>query len=344
MRIGLVLGYWGTVSDTGLALALEAEALGFDSVWVAEAYGTDAFTPLAWLGAQTERIRLGTALAQMPARTPATTAMTAATLDMLTGGRALLGLGTSGPQVVEGWHGVPFGRPLSRTREYVSIVRQAIRRDGPLEFHGEWYDVPYRGPGATGLGKALKLIDHPVRSDIPLYLGAMGPRNVELAAELADGWIPHLLSPIHFSEVYGESLARGFEKNAAHRGGQGFDIAAHVYVRTGQSLEECRSRLRTTLALIVGGYGALTKNFYADAVSRYGYESVARTVQELYLSGNRDAAARAVPDALVDELALVGPKTHIAKQFETWAASGVTTLLCWTDQAEALRLLADLAQ
>ena len=344
MRLGLVLGYWATVSATGVALATKAEELGFDSVWVAEAYGTDAFTPLAWIGAHTERIHLGTALAQMPARTPAMTAMTISTLDLLTGGRTILGLGVSGPQVVEGWHGVPFGKPLSKTREYVSIVRQVLRREGPLEFHGTWYDIPFRGPDSTGLGKALKLINHPVRSEVPIYLGAMGPRNVELAAEIGDGWIPHLLSPHHFREIYGDRLATGLRGNSAHSGGKGFDVAAQIYVRVGDDVDACRETLKGTLALIIGGYGASRRNFYADAVSRYGYEVAVRQVQDLYLTGRKTEAAAAVPDELVDELALVGPKEHVAKQFQVWADSGVTSLLCWTDQFEAIEMLAEIGR
>jgi F420-dependent oxidoreductase-like protein len=342
MQFGLVLGYWGTAPDKGLALTLEAERLGFDCVWVAEAYGTDAFTPLAWLAAQTKQIRLGTAVIQIPARTPAMAAMTATTLDMLSQGRLLLGVGVSGPQVVEGWHGVPYGKPLGRTREFVTIFREMVARKGPVRFEGQYYHLPYNGPDATGLGRALKLIHHPVRSHIPIYLGAMGPKNVALAAEIADGWFPHLLSPFHYQAFFREHLETGFARAGGDKA-KHFDMIAQVYVTVGDDLAACRLAEKHRLALILGGYGAREKNLYVEQVSRYGYGAAARQIQELYLSGRKEEAALAIPDELVDELTLVGPRAHVARQLEAWRKAGVTRIAAWTDQIEALRMLADLA-
>jgi F420-dependent oxidoreductase-like protein len=343
MQFGLVLGYWGTAPEKGLALTLEAEQLGFHSVWVAEAYGTDAFTPLAWLAAQTKSILLGTAVVQIPARTPAMTAMTATTLDMLSDGRVLLGVGVSGPQVVEGWHGVPYGKPLTRTREFVTIFREMVARKGPVEFKGKDYRLPYDGPDASGLGRALKLIHHPIRSSIPIYLGAMGPKNVALAAEIADGWFPHLLSPIHYQKLFREHLETGFARAGSGKSLANFDIIAQVYVTVGDDLDACRMAEKKRLGLILGGYGARTKNLYIEAVSRYGYGTACQQIQELYLSGRKEEAVLAIPDELVDELTLVGPRAHVAKQLEAWKRSGITRIAAWTDQPEALRMLADLS-
>ncbi len=336
MRLGLNLGYWGSGPSDGIALVREAERLGFDSVWTAEAYGSDAVTPLTWVGALTTKIKLGTAILQMPARTPAMTAMTAATLDLLSGGRVLLGLGLSGPQVVEGWHGQPYGKPLTRTREYVEIVRRILARETPLDFHGEEYQIPIAD--GTGLGKPLKLIIHPLRAHIPIYLAAIGPKNIELAGEIADGWLPVFLSPSRESAYLGP-LDAGLAKRQSS---EVFDIAPTVTVVLGDDVRACRDFVKPMLALYIGGMGARGKNFYNDLACRYGYEADAARIQDLYLAGQKREAAAAVPDALVDEVALCGPKERIAELLEPWKRSHVTTLICATVQPEALRVLAEL--
>lgn len=335
MRLGYVLGFAppGTNPTALVELAREAERLGYDSAWVAEAWGTDAVSVLGWLAASTSTLRVGAGVLQIPARTPALTAMTAATLDLISGGRFLLGLGVSGPQVVEGWHGQPFGKPLVRTREYVEIVRAALRRE-PLRYDGEHYRIPYEGPGATGLGKPLKLMLRPLRTEIPVYLAAVGPRNVALAVEIADGWLPLWLSPERLRDVFGDALA------AAR---PGFDVAAFaVPVVLDDDLQAARDAVKPKLALYLGGMGARSRNFYADLVARYGYEADARRIQNLYLDGKRLEAIAAVPDALVDEVALVGPRERIAARLEAWRESGVTTLLVETPDLAALRTLAEL--
>lgn len=338
MRLGLNLGYSGPTFSLNLPLVLEAERLGFHSVWCAEAYGSDAVTPAAWIAARTEQIRVGTAIMQMPARTPAMAAMTATTLDQLSGGRFLLGLGVSGPQVVEGWHGVPFGKPLVRTREYVTIVRAIWAREKPLEFKGEYYQIPYSGPNATGLGKPLKSILHS-RPDIPIYLAAIGPSNVALAAEIADGWLPVYFSPDRMG-VYREALENGF----ARRGGRpaSFDIAPMVAVVVGDDAAACRNLVKPRLALYIGGMGARGKNFYNDLACRYGYEGEAKRIQEFYLAGRKEEATAAVPDRLVDEVALCGPRERIRERLEAWKAARVTTLSCATSQLKAVRTMAEL--
>jgi len=336
MRLGLQLGYWGSGPADGLSMAREAEALGFDSVWTAEAYGSDAVTPLTWVGALTSTIKLGTGIVQMPARTPAMTAMTAATLDLLSGGRVLLGLGLSGPQVVEGWHGQPYGKPLARTREYVEIVRRILAREAPLDFHGEEYQIPIEG--GTGLGKPLKLIVHPLRTAIPIYLAAIGPRNIELTGEIADGWLPVFFSPQRESAYLG-ALDAGLAKRASKLP---FDIAPTVHVVLGDDIAACRAFVKPVLALYIGGMGARGKNFYNDLACRYGYEAAAGEIQDLYLAGKKNEAIAAVPDALVDEVALCGPRERIAELLEPWKRSRVTTLICGTLQPEALRVMAEL--
>jgi F420-dependent oxidoreductase-like protein len=335
VRLGLSLGYAppGTNPTQLVALAEEAERLGFDSAWAAEAWGTDAVTVLAWLGARTTTLKLGAAIMQIPARTPAMTAMTAMTLDLMSGGRFLLGLGVSGPQVVEGWHGQQWGRPLAKTREYVEIVRSALRGE-TVEHHGRYYDIPYSGPGATGLGKPLRLLGRPLRAEVPIHLAALGPKNVELAAEIADGWLPLFLSPERFDEVFRPHLADARD---------GFEIAAGVQIVVGDDLEACRDPVKKHLALYVGGMGARGDNFYNALVCRYGYDREAAEVQELFLGGRQRDAAAAVPDALVDEVALVGPPGRIAERLDAWRECGVTTLLCQTRDVETLRLMAELA-
>ena len=339
MKLGLSLGYWGSAPADNVALAQEAESLGYDSVWTAEAYGSDCITPLTWLAAKTERIKVGTAIMQMPARTPAMTAMTAATLDLLTGGRVLLGLGVSGPQVIEGWHGVPYGKPLVRTREYVEIVRAILKREQPLEHHGEHYDIPTRS--GSGLGKPLKLIIHPLRSNIPIYLAAIGPKNVALAAEIADGWLPIFFSPERM-KIYREALDEGFARAGGGKDLSHFDIAPTTSVVLGDDANACRNTIKPHLALYIGGMGAREKNFYYNLACRYGYEEAASKIQDLFLQGKKAEAAAAVPDALVDEVALCGPKERIAERLTAWRASGIKTLICGTTNVEALRVMAEL--
>jgi F420-dependent oxidoreductase-like protein len=349
MRLGLSLGYWASSKQDHVPTAREAERLGYDSLWMAEAYGGDVITGLTWLAAKTERIKVGSAIMQIPARTPAMTAMTAVGLDMITGGRFLLGLGVSGPQVAEGWHGVPYGKPLGRTREYVEIVRTILAREKPLEHHGEHYDIPYTGPGATGLGKPLKLIVHPERPSVPIYLAAIGPKNVELAGEIADGLLPIFYSPSRFLDVYGPALEAGFARHTATTGSakgfqsaESFDLAASCTVVLGDDVQRCRDAVKPALALYVGGMGAKGRNFYNDLACRYGFEAAAATIQDLYLGGHKAEAVAAVPDELVDQVALCGPAERIADRLEEWKASPVGTLVVSPNGPDALRLMAEL--
>lgn len=340
MRLGLMIGYSGAKFDLPLATIQEADRLGYYAVWTAEAYGSDSVTPLAWIGARTETIHLGTAIMQMPARTPAMTAMTAMTLDQLSGGRMLLGLGLSGPQVVEGWHGQPYGKPLVKTREYVSIVRTILARQEALVHTGEHYQIPYQGADATGLGKPLKSILHG-RTDLPIYLAAIGPKNVELAAEIADGWLPIFFAPQHYSAVFQASVEAGFAK-VNGKSLAGFDIAPSVPVALGPDVAACRHAIKPHLALYIGGMGAKGKNFYYDLVARYGYDGAAETIQTLFLQGKKLEAAMAVPDALVDEVALCGPKARIAERLSIWRNSPITTLNLMTTDLTTVRILAEL--
>ncbi|MEK7363976.1 MAG: LLM class F420-dependent oxidoreductase [candidate division NC10 bacterium] len=340
MRLGLNLGYSGSTFTLDLPLILEAERLGFHSVWAAEAYGSDAVTPLAFVAARTERIHLGSAIMQMPARTPAMTAMTATTLDQLSGGRFLLGIGASGPQVIEGWHGVAYGKPLGRAREYVAVVRAIWQREKPLEHTGEHYQIPYAGPDATGLGKPLKSILHG-RADIPIYLAAIGPKNVALAAEIADGWLPVFFSPERMRS-YRPSLDAGLAQSGGKKSPATFDIAPTVRIALGDDVAACRTLMKPQLALYIGGMGARGKNFYNDLARRYGYEAAAEKIQDLYLSGKKAEAVAAVPDALVDEVALCGPRERIRDRLSAYKEAGVTTLICGTSQPEAVRLMAEL--
>ncbi|HBH01865.1 MAG: LLM class F420-dependent oxidoreductase [Candidatus Rokubacteria bacterium RBG_16_73_20] len=337
MRLALTLNYSGARMSIDMDKVLELERLGYDSVWSAESYGSDAVTPVAWIAARTTRIHVGTGIMQMGGRTPAATAMTAMTLDALSGGRFRLGLGVSGPQVVEGWHGQPFGRPLQRTREYVEIVRRILRREKPLEFRGEYYQVPYTGPDATGLGKPLKSILHG-RGDIPIYLAAVGPKNIALAAEIADGWIPTFFSAARMA-MFREWLDAGFRA----RGGAPaqFDLMPMVAVVVGDDVAACRAPVKAKLALYVGGMGARGRNFYHDIACRYGYVEAARTIQDLYLAGRKAEAEASVPDALVDEVALCGPRERIRELLSVWRGSGVTTLMVAGDRV-AVRTMAEL--
>jgi F420-dependent oxidoreductase-like protein len=334
VKLGLNLGYAppGTNPAELVPSAQEAERLGYDSVWAAEAWGTDAVTVLSWLAAQTTTIKVGSAIMQIPGRTPANAAMTAATLDLMSGGRFILGLGTSGPQVVEGWHGQPWGKPLGKTREYVEIVRAALRRE-VVAHEGEHYRIPYDGPGATGLGKPLKMMLRPLRADIPIYLAAIGPKNVALAAEIADGWLPIFVDPERFDDAFRPSLTAAPE---------GFEIAATVNVLVGDDVQSLRDFLKPYLALYVGGMGAKGKNFYNSLMRRYGWEAEAERIQELYLGGHQRDAIAAVPDELVDAVALVGPKERIRDRLEAWQETPVTTLVVGSPQPEALQVLAEL--
>jgi F420-dependent oxidoreductase-like protein len=340
MRLGLNLGYSGSGVGIDMNLVREAERLGFHSVWSAEAYGSDAVSPAAWVAAQTSRIHVGTAIMQIAARTPTLTATTALTIDQLSGRRFLLGLGVSGPQVVEGWHGVAFGRPLARTREYVEVVRAVWRREKPVEFKGAYYQIPYRGPDATGLGKPLKSILHG-RADIPVYLAAIGPKNVELAAEIGDGLLPIFFSPERMG-VFRPHLEAGLARAGGGKARQGFDLAPTAVVVVGPDAARCRDAVKPRLALYVGGMGARGKNFYNELVRRYGYEEAADRIQDLYLAGRKDEAAAAVPDALVDEVALCGPRERIREHVSKWRAAGVDTLICATGDVEAVRTMAEL--
>ncbi len=339
-RLGLYIGYSGATIELPMGMIQEADRLGFYAVWTAESYGSDAVTPLAWIGAQTQQIHLGTAIMQMPARTPANTAMTAMTLDQLSGGRFLLGLGLSGPQVVEGWHGQPYGKPLGKTREYVSIVRAILKREKPLVHSGEHYQIPYQGADATGLGKPVKSILHG-RADLPIYLAAIGPKNVELAAEIADGWLPIFFSPRHYDAVYREHIEAGLAQGGDKTYEQ-FDVAPSVPVVVGEDVASCRNMVKPMLALYIGGMGARGKNFYNDLAGRYGYKEAARTVQDLYLAGDKGEAMNAIPDALVDDVALCGPKERIAERLELWRACPITTMNIITFTLEGLRVMAEL--
>jgi F420-dependent oxidoreductase-like protein len=322
MRLSLQLGYDDPLG--GIELAQEAERLGFHSVWTSEAYGSDAVTPMAWVAATTARINVGSAIMQMPARSPAATASTVATLDNLSGGRVLLGLGTSGPQVAEGWHGQAWGKPLTRTREYLEIVRTILRREVPLEHHGEHYDIPFSGPGATGLGKPLKIIVHPRRAEVPIYLASIGPKNVALTAEIADGWLPIFFSPERAPAVHGPALEKGF----ALRGGrpEGWDLAPLVPVVMADDVDACRDFLRPMISLYIGGMGARGQNFYTRLAQRYGYEAEAAEIQDLYLSGKKKEAEAAVPDELLELTSLVGPEGYIKERLAAFREAGVTVL------------------
>jgi F420-dependent oxidoreductase-like protein len=330
MKLGLMLGYWGAHPEDHLELVLEAERLGFDSVWTAEAYGSDAISPLCWLGARTSRITLGTGLCQLSARTPASMAMTAATIDHLSGGRFVLGLGVSGPQVVEGWYGQPFPKPLARTREYVGVLRDIWARNAPVTNDGPHYPLPY--PGGTGLGKPLKITVHPRRPDIPVYLGAEGPRNVALAAEIADGWLPIFYSPEHSPAIYAEALA-GAPAD--------FDVACPVTVVLHDDVQQALAVVKWSLAFYIGGMGAKDVNFHLNVVSRMGFEDEAATVQKLFIQGRRDDAMTAVPDEMADAIALVGPAGRITERLQRWIDSPVTHLLAGTRDPKALAVLAE---
>lgn len=333
LKIGLQLGYWGAGPNPKMVeMAQEAEKLGYDAVFTAEAWGSDVFTPLAWIGAHTESIRLGTGIAQLSARAPTATAMAAMTLDHLSGGRVILGLGVSGPQVVEGWYGRPFGKPLARTREYVNIIRQVLARKEPVSNDGEHYPLPYTGEGAWGLGKPLKSIVHPLREDLPIFLGAEGPKNVTMTAEIADGWLPLYYSPYR-QEVYADQL-----KGAK----PGFEIMQGIPVIINDDIEEALIPIKHSLALYIGGMGAKDRNFHNELVKRMGFEEETETIQDLFLNGKKDEAARAVPTQLADEISLVGSVDRIKDRLNAWRDTPVTSLLVGTQSKDELRTFAEL--
>ena len=339
LKLGLQLGYWGSgPPPNAIELVVEAERLRFDSIWTAEAYGSDALTPLSWWGSQTSNVRLGTALCQLSARTPTAMGMAALTLDHLSGGRFVLGLGVSGPQVVEGWYGQPFPKPLARTREYVDIVRQVLAREAPVTSPGPHYPLPY--PGGTGLGKPLKPITHPLRNEIPIILGAEGPKNVALAAEIGDGWLPIFFSP-NAVKAFEPSLAEGFARPTARNTADNFEVIAFAPTIIDDDLERAADAYRPGLALYIGGMGAKEMNFHFDVFARMGYEAEAHKVQDLYLDGHKDEAAAAVPTALIEDVALVGPKEKIRDDLEAWKESIATTLLV-AGSIDTLRTMAEL--
>jgi F420-dependent oxidoreductase-like protein len=332
VKLGLNTGYWAGGPPPGVTEAIaEAERLGFDSVWTAEAYGSDCLTPLAWWGASTERIKLGTAIVQMSARQPAATAMAAMTMDHLSGGRFVLGLGVSGPQVVEGWYGMPFAKPLARTREYIGILRDIWARQWPVTNDGEHYALPL--PDGTGLGKPLKSSIHPLREEIPIYLGAEGPKNIALAAELCDGWLAMLFSP--GESYFTDALAEGFARPGARRSAEDFEVVATVPFIVSDDVAGAADALRPFYALYFGGMGAKGRNFHANVAIRMGYEEMVEKVQDLYLEGKKDEAAAAIPQELIERLSLIGPPDKLRHDLEPWRESIVTTLLVAGDAATA---------
>jgi F420-dependent oxidoreductase-like protein len=341
MRLGLMVGYSGAQVSIDMARIREVESLGYHSLWTAEAWGSDAVSPLAWIAAQTRTIRLGTAIMQLPGRSPANTAMTAMTLDALSGERFILGLGTSGPQVVEGWHGVPWGKPLTWLREYIQIIRKILARDAPLEFEGERYQIPYKGPGSAGLGKPLRSMVHG-RKDIPIYSGSMAPKGQELCGELCDGLLLTCMNPLR-PEVIVDHVKAGLARSTTGKRLEDFDIAPTVAVTVGPDLEACRRPYREQLALYIGGMGAKEKNFYGEYLRRVGFEAECVQIQDLFLAGKRKEAVAAVPDEMIDTLYLVGPPDRIRERFQVWKHSGITTMIIGTHQIEAIRLMAEIA-
>ena len=350
MKLGLQLGYWGAQPPQGVGeLVAAAEDAGFDAIFTAEAWGSDAFTPLAWWGRETSRVRLGTSIVQMSGRTPTSIAMHALTLDHLSGGRMILGMGVSGPQVVEGWYGQPFGRPLARTREVVAIVRQVLAREGAVTNDGPHYPLPFRGEGSVGLGKPLKPIVHPLRADVPIWLGAEGPKNVAQTAEIADGWIPIFYTP-KSAAMYRPWLDEGFARpGARHRapweGGSDFEIAATCHLQVvGSAAEKAAvlDAMRPFVSLYMGGMGAKEANFHNQVFVRLGYEELAAEVQRLYLDGEKDRATALIPDELVDDMHIIGTAGEVRERVAQWEETGVTTLLLSCRSADEIRSVADL--
>ncbi len=333
LKLGVQLGYWGAGPNPNMvSIAQEAEKLGYDAIFTAEAWGSDVFTPLAWIGAHTQRIRLGTAVAQLSARTPTATAMAALTLDHLSKGRVILGLGVSGPQVVEGWYGAPFAKPLARTREYVEIIRKVLAREQPVTNDGVHYPLPYTGDGAWGLGKPLKPITHPLRADLPIFLGAEGPKNVTMAAEIADGWLPLYYSPYR-QEVYADQIAHAKP---------GFEIMQNVAINVCDDVEQGLMGIKQNLALYIGGMGAKSRNFHTELMGRMGLEAEASRIQDLFLAGKKDEAVMAVPSEFADEISLVGSRDRIKDRLQAWRETPITSLLISTRSTQDLALVAEL--
>lgn len=332
MKLGLVWGYWGQLPPANFVEAAQhAEALGFDSVWTSEAWGSDAFTAAAWLAAHTETIKVGTAVVQLAARAPTTTAMHVITLDHLSQGRVILGLGVSGPQVVEGWYGQPSNKPLARTREYVEIIRRVLAREAPLEFQGEFYQHPYRGPGSEGLGKPLKSITHPLRRQVPIYLGAEGPKNVAQTARIADGWLPLYYSPYR-QEVYADQLSDA---------GENFEIAVMANITVTDDIEAGLLPVKTMLGFYIGGMGAKGQNYHTKLMARMGFEAEALEIQRLFFEGRREEAVAAVPDQFADEISLVGPPERIRERLDAWKTSPVTTLMMHPSSLQNMQTVAE---
>ena len=333
LKLGLQLGYWGALYPAShIELAVEAEKLGYDSVWTAESWGNDCFTPLAWIGANTSRIRLGTGVAQLSARTPAACAMATLALDHMSGGRMILGLGVSGPQVVEGWYGQPYSKPVSRTREYVEIIRKILAREAPVTNEGEHYPLPYTGPGSWGMGKPLKPITHPLRADVPIFIGAEGPKNVTQTAEIADGWLPLYYSPYR-QEVYADQIAGARP---------GFEIAAGAVVSINDNLDEALYPVKAMLGFYIGGMGSKQRNFHKELMARMGFEAEAQLIQDLFFEGKRDEAIDSVPTRFADEISLCGPRERIVEKLDDWRNSPVTSLLFHGDVG-LLREMAEIA-
>jgi F420-dependent oxidoreductase-like protein len=328
MKLGLMIGYWMQGPEDPIDLVLQAESLGFDSVWTAEAYGSDCVSTLCWMGARTTRIKLGTGIMQLSARTPACVAMTATTIDHLSGGRLILGVGASGPQVVEGWYGQPFPKPIGRTREFVELVRKMIKRESPVEFQGEHYTLPY--PGGAGLGKPLKLINKPLRDEIPIYIAAEGPSNVAMATTIGDGWLPIFLSPYR-TEIYADIWPRLKP---------GFDVVCPVTVMVADKVEDALMMVKFSVAFYIGGMGAKSRNFHKEFVARMGFADAAQQIQDLFMAGKKDEAVLAVPDDLADEISLCGPPDRIVERMQAWKNTPVTTILAGTRDPRALEALA----
>ena len=343
MKLGYMAGYSPAQVELPMEQIIEAERLGFDSVWTSEAYGSDALTPAAWVLAKTSRIRVGTAIVQMPARTPTCTAMSAMTLSEMSGGRFILGIGPSGPGVIEGWYGVAYGRPLTRTREYIEILRQVFARQAPLEHEGHHYQIPYKGTDAKGVGKPMKSILHS-NYPIPIYTAAITPAGLECAGEIANGVFPIWMNPERF-DLIGPYIEKGMTQSKENKSLADFDVAPLVNVVMGDDLDACRARVKSHLALYIGGMGPRGHNFYNDYASRMGYEAEAKTIQDLYLGGKKTAAVDAVPDQLVDDCALVGPAERIRERLGAWKEAGrqghVGSLLVGGASVEALRVLAE---
>jgi F420-dependent oxidoreductase-like protein len=341
MKLGLQLGYWGAQPPQGIAeLVSAAEEAGFDALFTAEAWGSDAFTPLAWWGRETTKLRLGTSIVQMSGRTPTSIAMHALTLDHLSNGRMILGMGVSGPQVVEGWYGQPFSKPLARTREVIDIVRQVLAREAPVTNPGPHYPLPYTGEGAVGLGKPLKSIVHPLRADLPIWLGAEGPKNVAQTAEIADGWLP-LFFPPGGADLFQPWLDEGFARPGARRTRETFEIAAMCHLQVTDDVPAAIESLKPYVALYMGGMGAKEANFHKNVFDRLGYAEVTEKVQDLYLAGRKDDATALVPDELVDDLHIIGDRVKVRDKIQQWEEAGVTELLLTLRTPDEVREVAE---